>query len=206
MKSAYVLFVLLASCQSTAPGAHPHEMSAAAHEREAARHEQLACAPGSVCWTSRTDFEAHRKAADQHRAASAALRDAEATACAGIPEADRDMSPFEHYADIAGIESLVETTQGSKQATSRTTGVTVTVRAVPGLTTEWLQRIVDCHLARNAALGHVVPEMPNCPLVPNGVTAQVRSVRGGFAVDIRSDDSDAVAEVRARASRMVATR
>jgi hypothetical protein len=56
------------------------------------------------------------------------------------------------------------------------------------MTTEWLQRSVDCQLARNAALGHVVPEMPDCPLIPNGVEAHVRSVGNGFAVEIKSND------------------
>jgi hypothetical protein len=49
------------------------------------------------------------------------------------------------------------------------------------MTAEWLQRLTDCHIARNAALGHVAPAMPDCPLVPMGVTARVTSTGGGFA-------------------------
>ena len=79
----------------------------------------------------------------------------------------------------------------------------MTFRAVQGMTAEWLQRLVDCHLARNASLGHVVPEMPNCPLVPNGAEAHVSSTGNGFAVIIQSSDPATAREILARANRLV---
>jgi hypothetical protein len=161
--------------------------------------------PYTPCWQAadRRVVDAHANAAAKHRTASAELRDAEARACAGISSEDRDMSPFERVADIANVEPLVEQVGTPKLPRTETVGAIVTFRAVPGLTAEWLQRIVDCHLARNAALGHVVPEMPNCPLVPRGVHARVRSVGNGFAVEIRGDDAASVREIRARAERLI---
>ena len=155
------------------------------------------------CWTStanptaehRRDAELHRKRAADHRAASLALRDAEGRACAGISESDRDESPFHHTEDITSIEPLsvyVGPSTGSAgpaqypRSARHLEGAVVEFRAVPGMTVEWLQRVVDCHLARNAALGHEVPEMSYCPLVPKGVEATVTSAHGGFAVTMRS--------------------
>jgi hypothetical protein len=166
---------------------------------------------GGVCWASVTNPTAthleqakeHRRVAAEHRAASMALREAEARACAGISLEDRDMSPFDHVEDIASVQPLVEPTGSPKARTQRTAGAIVTFRAVPGMTAEWLQREVDCHLARNASLGHVVPEMPNCPLVPNGVQARVASTGNGFAVTIRSDSDQAAKDVLARAQRIL---
>ncbi len=158
------------------------------------------------CWTSVTNPTAahleeakkHQKMAADHRAGSQALRDAEGRACIGISEEDRDMSPFDHQSDIASVEPLtVGTTSGKAQA-MRTEGAIVTFRAVPGMTAQWLQRVVDCHLARNAALGHDVPEMAYCPLVPKGVTAKVTATDTGFAVAIRSDDSQTAQEILRR--------
>lgn len=71
------------------------------------------------------------------------------------------------------------------------------------MTAEWLQRLVDCHLARNASLGHSVPELPDCPLVPKGVEAQVLSTGSGFAVNVRADDPATSEEIFARARRLV---
>jgi hypothetical protein len=191
---------------------NPHDTSIAEHERVAQQHEVQAetaerrCSYGDAgpCWRAAdNDVALHRKAAAQHRAASDALRQAEATACVGLSEDDRAMSPFEHHADIAGVEPFTHAITSNKTGTvQRQAGATVTFRAVPGLTAEWLQRLIDCHLARNAALGHEVPEMPNCPLVPRGVVAHVRSAGGGFAVDVESDDTATASEILDRARRL----
>ncbi|MCC7383965.1 MAG: hypothetical protein IT384_19140 [Deltaproteobacteria bacterium] len=164
----------------------------------------------NACWTSTSNptadhlraAEEHRRHAADHRAASAALRDAEERACIGISPDDRDMSPFDHVEDIASVEPLTERGGPSKAFSQRKAGAVVTFRAVPGMTAEWLQRVVDCHLARNASLGHAVPEMPNCPLVPNGVQARVTSTGNGFAVAIRAYDGATAREILARAERL----
>lgn len=194
------------------------ELTARQHEQQydaAARQRREKCRPistakeafaGEPCWTSVTNptaehlkhAEEHLARAAEHRAASQSLRDAEARACVGVPAADRDESPFEHREDIVRVEPLYAT-EGGKMPVQRARGAVVVFRAVPGMTAEWLQRVVDCHLARNAALGHDVPEMAYCPLVPKGVAATVRSTHAGLAVEIRSDDADTAKEVLRRA-------
>ncbi|MDB4992743.1 MAG: hypothetical protein JWM74_175 [Myxococcaceae bacterium] len=163
------------------------------------------------CWTSTTNPTAahldeakkHQKMAADHRAASQVLRDAEARACVGMSDDDRDESPFMHREDIASVEPLTVSVTSGKVQSARSEGAIVTFRALPGMTAQWLQRIVDCHLARNAALGHDVPEMPYCPLVPKNVTARVTAADSGFAVAIRSDDAPTSQEVLRRARALV---
>jgi hypothetical protein len=206
-----------------------HEAMAKGEERIAAGHaaqfdpaagrEKERCQGASSvrdptpCWTSTVnptsthlaDAERHRELAAKHRAASQALRDAEARACAGLADADRDMSPFEHREDIASVQDLTIKSGGGKTGGRiRTVGAVIVLRAVPGLTSQWLQRTINCHLARNAALGHEVPEMPSCPLVPNGVSASVAPTETGFAVAVQSEDDVVVQEVLRRARSLVA--
>lgn len=146
------------------------------------------------------EAEAHVRIAEEHRRASAALRAAEAQACRDVAVADRDTSPFERTEDIARVDRIVEGTgDGSYLA-----GILVTFRPVPGLTDARLQRMIDCHLARNAALGHVVPNMPDCPLVPRGVVAHVRTNGDALAVEIRGSDLGSAREAVTRAERLVA--
>lgn len=164
---------------------------------------------GDICRSSVTnptqshlaEAETHRRHAAAHRAASAALGEAEERNCAGVAPDDRDISPFEHVEDITGVEPLTERGIG-RLPLPRTTGAVVTFRAVPGLTLDSLQRTVNCHLARNSSLGHEVPEMLNCPLVPKGADARVTATGGGFAVAIRSEDPVTAAEILARAARL----
>jgi hypothetical protein len=163
---------------------------------------------GFICWSSTVnpterhmrDAEEHRRRAAEHRAAAQALRDAEARACVGIAPEDRDMSPFNHKEDIARVEPL--TTQRSVPNTTNPPilrGATVVFRAVPGLTPEWLQRTIDCHLARNAAMGYDASDMPYCPLMLKDVSATVTSTGDGLAVAVRSDDPEVAAEIWRRA-------
>jgi hypothetical protein len=229
---------LALACAPRTPGANPSDMSAAQHEAMArreygeaeahsAKYEPSAevrsepcpdIVGGPVCWSSSANptkehldqaEEARRRAAD-HRAASQALRSAEASACAGLSERDRDASPFAHREDIASVTRLNEPDPGIPAAPGyesgplrggrdQLAGAIVTFRALPGMTAPWLQRVIDCHLARNAALGHEVPEMPYCPLVPKGVTATVTPTSTGFAVAIRSSDLDTAKEIVRRA-------
>jgi hypothetical protein len=225
----YFAIASMAACGGT-PGAQPHDMSAAQHEAMAANESKAGeshaaqyspdasvaserCDPRSTaCWTSTTnptathldDANKHRKAAADHRAASQALRDAEASACVGLSDNDRDMSPFDHREDIASVQPLNLNVSSGRGQYMRMEGAVITFRAVPGMTAQWLQRVVDCHLARNAALGHDVPEMPYCPLVPKGVTAKVTATDSGFAVAVRSEDSDTSKDVLRRAQALVA--
>jgi hypothetical protein len=129
-----------------------------------------------ICWVETInptavhlqEVEAHRERAVHHRKAARELGDVESRACAGITDEDRDMSPFAHRGDILGVNPLEE--RASKARERRLVGATVVFRAVPRLTAPELQRIVDCHLARNAVIGHDVAaaEMEQCPLTEPG--------------------------------------
>jgi hypothetical protein len=221
--------MLAAGACGHAAGTQPHDMSAAQHQAAAAREEDQAtqhagqhdpeatqteerCSGGKgrVCWTVTTNptqghvktAQEHRELAAEHRAASQALRDAEARACVELDAADRDVSPFAHGADIRSVSQFREEKLVGKNKVARDVGATVVFRATPGLTSEWLQRIIDCHVARNAAVGHDMPEMAYCPLVPRGAQATVRSVGDGFAVDVRADDAETAAEIWRRAQQL----
>jgi hypothetical protein len=221
---------LTAFACATTSGTDPHDMSAQQHEAAAvqeesqtaehsAQHDPNAVAAtesctvgrGRVCWTDssnptaehKTMADEHHALAAKHRSASQALKDAEASACAGISDEDRDMSPFAHRADIQSVSQLSEDAASTSRAKlKRDAGATIVFRAAPGLTAEWLQRIVDCHLARNAAVGHGMSEMGYCPLVPRGAKASVRSVGDGFAVDVYGEDSATAAEIWRRAQQL----
>lgn len=226
-----LLWMLTALMACATPGARPHDMSAREHDAEAERHQAMAeqhegqydpqasrqasCASSidtsyDICWANtinptqrhRDEAERHMKHAADHRAASAALREAEAKSCAGIAPGDRDISPFVHVEDIIEVAPLME--RGELGGGDRLVGATVKFRPVEGMTVERLQRIVDCHLARNAALGNALPTMPDCPLVPKGAEARVSTSRRDFVVAIRAFDPAAASEILARAQRLTA--
>jgi hypothetical protein len=206
-------------------------LSTSEHEITAARLDRVAAAEDSrydplrrtgfchgrirngddVCWTSlvnpteryRRHAEEHREEAAAHRLAAGALRAAEASACVGIGQADRDESPFDHVEDIVRVEPLRGGVSRYLEA-PQTEGVVVTFRPVPGLTVFWLQHVIDCQIARNAALGNDVTRFKRCLLVPRGVQATVSAAPEGFAVTIRAHDRETAEELFRRADRLVA--
>lgn len=222
-----VLVVVASSIVACAtPGTKPEDMSVAGHEAAAQQAEGAAtehaaqfdpsakasysnCTPSAenraVCWEStinptsshRKQAEELRQAAAAHRAASQKLMEAEAAACQGVAEEDRVQSPFAHREDIQRV--TLDDKKAERLTAKEPAGATVYFRAVPGLTQEWLQRIVDCHLARNAAMGFSVPEMPYCPLAVQGVTARVSSTGNGFAIELRAGTLQQIAELQRRA-------
>jgi hypothetical protein len=66
------------------------------------------------------------------------------------------------------------------------------------MTAEWLQRNVECYMARTSA-GPTSPEMASSPLALDGIDAEVTSTGDGFAVDVTADDPKTVREVIRRA-------
>ena len=195
-------------------GVQGHERAAAKEEAGAAAEQRLYDPARTVrvnecpfagplhqspCWSvdqnptaiHLQEAERHRRRAEAHRAASLALREAEARACGGLSEHDRDTSPFAHQDDVVAQRRLLDDS-------GRAAGAVVEFRAVPGLTVERLRRLVDCHLARNAALGYIQDE-PGDPLDLPGVTARVQD---GLRVEITAAPQKTAREIQARAARL----
>ena len=218
----------VAACATT-QGTSPYDMTAEEHLAASAREDEAAFShraqydpdawqkrdcSGIVrgerlqpCWRSLANPTAwhleeerwHRELAARHQAASQFLRDAEASACGGVSEADRDMSPFAHREDVEKVEAIVDLRAPGDANENRVLGATIFFRPGPGLTAERLQRIVDCHLARYRAGGQVSPGAAFCPLALPEVRALVRSLETGLAVAISSTDPGTGREIMRRA-------
>jgi hypothetical protein len=204
-----------AGCQgaSSRPAASPevgireNEEAARRHEQVAAEHRRTAaelratswCPPATLCWSSRPDriieeeqlAKLQMRLAAEHRGRVKALRDAEERACNGVSVYDRAVSPFSHHADIREVTPLIA---DAGPSAGKIVGVVVVFREVEGLTAERLQRLADCHVARNESLGHDVPELHDCPLVPKVIT-HVEAAPKGITITIRGQDAAAVDEI-----------
>jgi len=188
------------SAAAEVDAARQHERAAGALEKQGEHEtEMIACGgiadgiTSPICYSSRRPLShgevlasEQRQQAAEHRRVSEALRLAEERACSGIPDADRDESPFAHREDVVTVQLLPD-------------GARVGFRAIRGLTVPWLQHVVDCHLARNDAMGHDVPSMAYCPLVPRGAIAKVSAWGDGYLIEVRSTDERGSAEIAHRA-------
>jgi hypothetical protein len=224
MKPTHILALsILAACAASSPSTINHP-SAAQYDANAAREEGAAkedrerydpnarkmfehCAGSRGdavgCWTEDynptaahlEEAKKHQRAAERFRALSHVMHDVEVRECAGLSEHDKDTSPFAHVQDIINIEPL-DVPAGKNL---RREGALFTFRAVPGMKLEWLQQVVRCQLARNDAMGHDVPSMSYCPLVPPNVEATVKETELGFVIEVSSGNKATVQEILHRA-------
>lgn len=189
-----ISIVLFAGCART-PAPRPHDASVSQHDYLALVHEEAAAR-----YDDRSDeAKEQRRAASDHRAAAQILRDAESRACQGVAEADREIDPFSRREQIVGVKPLVRKVERDEHAMEEVAGAAVILLPAPATTVESFQRVIECHLARNAALGHRVPQMDDCPLVPKGVTARVMPVARYLGVEITSEDAATAEEILRRA-------
>jgi hypothetical protein len=132
-------------------------------------------------------------------AESRTIAQQEAKTCEGIPAADRDKDPLLAGADV---RSVIQLRDVYSEAAEDFDGAAVVLRATPGLTAEWLARVVDCRLARNAARGSGNPDSADSPLSIPGVSALVTWVGDGFAVSILSSNDKTAAEIWRRVQKI----
>lgn len=149
--------------------------STAFRQMTAVEHERAANTP-----------ETDPSKAGAHEAAAQRLREAERAACVDVAEVDRDEWPFARPDRIAGVDML----RGRifPKHPEQSVGIALSFRAEPGMTQQWLARVIECHLAHHAVVGDAAERGSTCPLSLEGVTVAVGSTPTGFLVSITSRD------------------
>lgn len=139
-------------------------------------------------------FEAHRERAEaaRDRKIAANLAEAELHSCKGIPEREREHSPFAHRSAIASV-------------TPQPHGVAIAFKPVNGLSAAWMERAIQCHQARFAALGNPIDYLPGDPTLVPGAHVSVTAEGKVLTVLIETPDADGSALALQRAQELVAT-
>lgn len=185
------------------PEHNPPSSSGCANERRAPRFSSVAAPILAVtiaagCATTPSAEPAHNPAEE-----AAAM---ERTRCG--PDLDEAaLAPVLNRQAIESVEPLYTREQSGKSGnTSRLFGAVIRVRAIQGVTAEWLDRALECHSARRV-LGRI-PEnaMPNDPFWLPGrmVDIDAQSARDGFQVAVRGYSVDDAQEILIRANAFVA--
>ncbi len=99
-------------------------------------------------------------------------------------------APFNNPDNITSVAPYKVTETNLKRSSTHLEGAVVTMAAQPGVTREWLQRLVD-DPAATAQSG--------CPMAVNGASAHVTSTGNGFAITVKSSDKESAQEILRRA-------
>lgn len=129
--------------------------------------------------------------AEEHLDAAKQLRSEEQLACDGVPETERVNGPFSQPDRITSVEVLRDRVVFQK-GFPQPVGVAVYLKAEPGVTEQWLGRVVECHRAHLAVVGRGVRASPLS--VANAQVA-VSATAIGFRVTVTSKDTDTARSV-----------
>jgi hypothetical protein len=136
-------------------------------------------------------------ASAQSRALAADPAAAERLACADVSEAERDLGPFAPHDRVVRVEPVNRVV--SPKAPAPLAGVALYVRATPGLTEQWVDRVIECHVAHHAAhraeTGAPVADDVGCPLAVDDTRIAVSPTSTGFRVAITSPDPEVAREL-----------
>jgi len=123
-------------------------------------------------------------------------------ACSGVPDVDTNGSPLVNPEDVRSIQEIrAEAPVSEAETVVPRGGARILLRAQPGMTAEWLQRIAECHSSHVAVANPAM--LTSSPLDVKGARVTVQSTGDGFAVDITSADYKVAREILARAKAMV---
>jgi hypothetical protein len=147
--------------------------SAAFRQMSAADHETA----------SRT--ESDPTAAQEHLDAARKLRSDEQSACYNVPDADRLAGPL--TADRVSSVEVIRDHGVFPKGQLVPVGVRVYLLAEPGLTQEWLGRVVACHMAHIAVSGE---QAHLSPLSVPGSSVSVSPTGTGFEVTVMSKNTE----------------
>jgi hypothetical protein len=116
----------------------------------------------------------------------AAAVDRERLACAEVPDRDRDAGILAMRGQIVAVEEVRD--KVFPKAPPQLVGVRIDVRATPGVTQQWIGRVIGCHAAHYAVAG--AAGAPASPVLVPGARVRVSSTADGFRISITSDDLD----------------
>jgi hypothetical protein len=122
-------------------------------------------------------------------------------ACVGVPEIDSGGARLTDPQFVRAVQEIKPAAPVSEAETVVPRGgARILLRAQPGMTAEWLQRIAECHMAKVAAANPAT--LTGSPLDVKGALVSVQSSGDGFAVDITSPDVRVAREILTRARAM----
>jgi hypothetical protein len=116
-----------------------------------------------------------------------------AAACEGVADDESRKGLFPYREDIERVEPYK--VEVSSKEPARLAGATLYLRAEPGVTAEWLERVLACHLSHRIPC----PDGDRCPLEVGPLRVDARSAGPTFVVDVRARDPEAARETLRRA-------
>jgi hypothetical protein len=122
---------------------------------------------------------------------------AEPAVCDAVPEAETHLAVLFSPQNVLSVEALDGERQGDPTVPPGV-GARIVVASRAFVTADWLQHVIDCHLAARAAAGPKA-HATQLPMDVEGAQAHVTRSRGSLTVDVTGRDARGAREILSRA-------
>jgi hypothetical protein len=123
--------------------------------------------------------------------------------CVGVPAKEREMGLLAFRYNIMSVTPLNATRFAGKAKYSQMEGVAIKLRATPGISVPWLERVNGCHVALVAS-GRLPGNVgPSDPFILPGTTVEASEVYAGFVLSLRGQNYDAAREILQRSYALI---
>jgi hypothetical protein len=135
----------------------------------------------------------------------AATPDEVAGLCAGIPDSERDHPSALQPPQLEGVRTAMGERRLIKLSVQEVRGAELFVRPNPGVSRQWLTRVVRCHVAYHDVAGASLQESSPDPLLVNQPEITVDETDTCFVIRIKGANKTDGQEILARAQRLVSS-
>lgn len=125
--------------------------------------------------------------------------------CAGVPARERELGLLAFRDNIVSVAPLNEFHFAGKAKYLRTEGAVIKLRATPGISVPWLERVNGCHIAMAGSGRLAGNDAAMDPFILTGTTVVATEVYAGYVLSVKGASVDSVQEILQRSYALVAT-
>ena len=125
--------------------------------------------------------------------------------CTGVPAREREMGLLAFRDNIVSVAPLNEFHYAGKAKYLRTEGAVIKLRATPGISVPWLERVNGCHIALLGSGRLAGNDAAMDPFVLTGTTVAATEVYAGYVVSVKGASVESVQEILQRSYALVST-
>jgi hypothetical protein len=118
--------------------------------------------------------------------------------CSGVPARERQLGLLAFRDNIVSVAPLNEFHYAGKAKYIRTEGAVIKLRATPGISIPWLERVNGCHVALIGAGRLPGNQTTTDPFSLTGTTVTAAEVYAGYVLSVRGASVEAVHEILRR--------
>jgi hypothetical protein len=133
-----------------------------------------------------------------------ATPDEVASACAGVPDVERDHPSMLQPPELEGVRESMGEQRYIKFTRQELRGAELLVRPTPGVSRQWIARVIQCHVAYQDLPGAGVPEASADPFRVDEANITFGETDTSFVIRIQGANKAEGEEILARAQRLVA--